>query len=135
MPNTATAAIAAGRPTPRPLAGSIGPATIAVRAGLGAALGSWIGPGGETGGWMTPPGPGVGDRLCLWCFGVGATCGPVPPDGDWVGVGANDGVGVAVRDGDGAGDGRAPTVMEPWAVPGPLVAVTPSRPDDVATKL
>ena len=108
MPNTATAAIAAGSPTPRPLAGSIGPATIAVRAGLGAALGSWIGPGGETGGWMTPPGPGVG---------------------------ANDGVGVAVRDGDGAGDGRAPTVMEPWAVPGPLVAVTPSRPDDVATKL
>ena len=136
MPTTASAAIAAGSPIPRPLAGSTGPATIPVAAGLGVTLGgSWIGPAGDTGGSMDPPGPGV-DECLRWC-GLGATCGPVLPALDWVGVGANDGVGVgvAVCDGDGAGDDRGPTVTEPWAVLGPLVAVIESRPDVVPTKL
>lgn len=72
-----------------------------------------MGPGGETGGWMTPPGTGVGDSL--WWWGVGATWGPVLPEDDSVGVGASDGVGVGEADceGDGAGDDRGPTVIEP----------------------
>ena len=142
VPTTATAARAAGNPTPRPLAGSIGPATTAPGAALGVALGvSWMGPGGETGGWMTPPGRGVRDREPGRCFGVRATCGPVPPDADAVGVGACTGVGAVVREGLGDavwdGCGRLPTVMDPCAVfPGadPLLAVTESRPGDVPMK-
>ena len=139
MPTTATAAIAAGRPIARPLAGSTGAETTAVAAGLGAREGViWIGPGGDTGGLMTPPGATEGVRRCPRCFGVGATWGPEPRDADWVGAGAN--VGVTVRDGRGVGDfdgagGAAATVIEPCAVPGPLDAVTDSRPDVVPTKL
>jgi hypothetical protein len=137
VPTTVTAAMAAGKPMPRPLGGSTGPEAIAGPS-LGVADGvSWIGPGGETGGSMTPPGASDGDCSCLRCLGVGATCGPVPDTDDCVGVGASDGVAVRVRVGfgDADRDGALPTVTEPCAVAGPLVAVTDSRPDVVPVKL
>ena len=141
VPTTPSAANAAGMPMPRPLGGSTGPVATAVACGLGGWLGgSWMGPAGETGGWIAPPPVGAADRECRCADGVGATCGPVPPDdvGTVLGAGAGVGVFECGRADDGAGAGAAATVIEPCAVlPGadaePLVAVTAWRPDVVPT--
>jgi hypothetical protein len=136
-PTSAIAAMAAGSPRPRPVGGWTGPAATATGDGVDVGVGA----GGTTvgvtpgrvsvrpalGSGPTGGGRSVGGRVA---FGVGATRGPLP---ERVTLGLGEGAG----DDDDAlgeldGEGEAPTVIVPWAVPAPFAAVTSCVPEAVA---